>query len=56
VSRRAVDDRIVIRDAGLLRRLRDVVDVGAERENIQLWWGCWQVLLNREAVLAQDAG
>ena len=33
VPRRAVDDRIVIGDAGLLRRLRDAVDVGAERDD-----------------------
>ena len=33
VTRRALDDRIVIRDARLLRRLRNAVDVGAERDH-----------------------
>ena len=33
VSRRAFDDRIAIGDARLLRRLRDAVDVGAERDH-----------------------
>ena len=33
VAGRAGDDRILVADAGLLIRLRDVVDVGAERDD-----------------------
>ena len=33
VPGRAFDDRIVVGDAGLLRRLRDAVDVRAERDD-----------------------
>ena len=33
MTRRAFDDGIVIADAGLLRRLRDIVDIGAERDH-----------------------
>src|SRR5438132_660960 len=33
VAWRALDQRIVVRDARLLRRLRDAVDVGAERQD-----------------------
>ena len=33
MSRRAFDHRIVIRHAGLLRGLRDVVDIGAQRDH-----------------------
>ena len=33
VTGRAFDHRIVIRDARLLRRLRNAVDVGAERDH-----------------------
>ena len=33
VARRALDDRIVVRDAGLLRGLRNPVDVGPDRDD-----------------------
>ena len=33
VARRALDHRLVLRDARLLRRLRDAVDVGAQRDD-----------------------
>ena len=33
VSGRALDHRVVIRDAGLLRSLRDAVDIGTERDH-----------------------
>src|SRR6476646_1233914 len=63
VARRAGDDRIVIGDSRLLRRLRDVVDIGAKcddrfarsprrdpgRRN------AGDAALDREAVLLQDA-
>src|SRR4029453_4190399 len=64
VAGRAVDHRLVIRDAGLLRRLWNAVDVGPER-NHRLTGSparheggrdAGQVLLNREAVLPQDVG
>ena len=64
MARRARDDRIVIRDAGLLRRLRNVVDVGSERDHRLAraparhprGRNAGEVLLNREAVLLEDAG
>ena len=64
VAGSAFDDRIVIGDAGLLRRLRDVVDIRSERDDRLPGsprrepggGNACVALLNREAVLAKDAG
>ena len=62
VARRAFDDRIVIRDAGLLRRLRNAVDVRAQRDHRlarspgrhERGRDAGDALLDGEAVLPQD--
>ena len=63
VARRAFDDRLVPRHTGLLRRLRDVVDVRSERDDRLAGAPrgrprrrdpC-EILLNQEAVLFEDA-
>ena len=64
VARRAFDDRLAIGDARLLRRLRDAVDVRAERDDRLArsparhprGRNAGEVLLDREAVLLQDVG
>ena len=64
VSGRAVDDRRAISDAGLLRRLRNAVDVGAQRDHglarsesrHPRRRNAGDAALNREAFLFQDAG
>ena len=62
VAGRAFDHRLVIRDAGLLRRLRDAVDVGAERDDRlarsprrhERGRNAGDAFLHGEAVLLQD--
>ena len=62
VAGRTFDDRLVPGDARLLRRLRDVVDVGAERDHRLAAAprrrprrrNAGDALLNREAVLLED--
>ena len=64
VARRAFDDRIVIRHAGLLRRLRNAVDVGAQRDHGLARSPCGHprrgnarlAARDREAVLFEDTG
>ena len=62
VPRRALDERIVIRHARLLRALRDAVDVGPERNHRTSraplrdpgGWNAGHAILNDEAVVAQQ--
>ena len=64
VTGRAFDHRIVVGDARLLRRLRDAVDVGAERDHRlarsprrhQRGRNAGDALLHGEAVLLEDVG